>query len=291
MIYAAIRTKTSVLRTLLSLPSDILNVVVTAGAVVLSFLEDQRSTRPSDLLIVYFSLLTLLWAPRLRSLWLISASTTCRDLWTAIYTSIILIAFFESARKTKGLRGLYKHITVEHRSGFWCRSLFIWVVPFIKTGWSTILSVGDMPEVDDRLQGDWTHKKLEQSWTQSKGRHRLIKAVFRSYFWPTLSGVIPRLSLCGFTFCQPFLITSTVGYFTGDTKSKPKEYGQALVGAFLIVYLGIAVCLHKYRVPGASLIISTDIDRCILAPNFSSWHDGASRPHFNLVPANHSTEG
>jgi hypothetical protein len=48
--------------------------------------------------------------------------------------------------------------------------------------------------------------------------------------------------LGGFTFCQPFLITSTVEYFTGDIKARPKGYGQALVGAFLLMYLGIAVC-------------------------------------------------
>ncbi|KAJ5642801.1 hypothetical protein N7490_006801 [Penicillium lividum] len=47
--------------------------------------------------------------------------------------------------------------------------------------------------------------------------------------------------LSGLTFCQPFLITSTVEYFTGDGMDRPKEYGKALVVAFLLVYLGIAI--------------------------------------------------
>ncbi|KAJ5720496.1 uncharacterized protein N7483_008430 [Penicillium malachiteum] len=246
VIYAAFRFRIPVLRTSLSLPSDILNILVTAGAVTLSFLEDQRSTRPSDLLVVYFSLLVPLWAARLRSLWLIHTSSPCRILWTVIYAIVILVAFLESTQKTKVLRSSYKHVNVEQVSGFWWRSFFVWVVPFIKMGWSTILSVSDMPEVDESLQGDVARVKLQRSWEKSKGTHQLMKAVFRAYLWPALSGVIPRLMLCGFTFCQPFLITSTVDYFSRDAESMPKEYGQALIGAFLIVYMGMAISTSVY---------------------------------------------
>lgn len=243
VVYTVLRIRTSVLHTPLSLTSDILNIVVAAGAVALSFLEDQRSTRPSDLLVIYFSLLSLLWVPRLRSLWLISASGPCRVLWTTIYVVAVLIAFLESTRKVKTLHPSYKHVTVEQASGFWSRSVFKWVVPSIRLGYSTILSVGDMPKVDESLQGDVAREKLDRAWAQSEGKYRLIKAVFRAYRGTALSGIIPRLILAGFTFCQPFLITSTVDYFAGEAENKPKEYGRALVGAFLLIYLGIAVCL------------------------------------------------
>ncbi|OJJ47369.1 hypothetical protein ASPZODRAFT_64884 [Penicilliopsis zonata CBS 506.65] len=246
VVYAVLRIRTPVLRTPSSLASDILNIIVTAGAVVLSFLEDQRSARPSDLLVIYFSALALLGIPKLRSLWMISSSGPCRGLWTAIYTITVLVAFLESTRKVRILRPLYKHVTAEQISGFWSRSVFAWVVPFVQAGYSKILSVGDMPEADENLQGDLTREKLDHAWVRSEGKHRLIKAVFRAYLWPTLSAIVPRLVLSGFTFCQPFLITATVDYFTGDAKDKPKEYGQALVGAFLLVYMGIAISTAVY---------------------------------------------
>lgn len=249
VVYAVLRIRASDLHTPLSLTSDILNVVVAAGAVILSFLEDQRSTRPSDLLVIYFSLLSLLWIPRLRSLWLISSSGFCRVLWTTIYIVVVLIAFLESTRKSKTLHPSYKYVTVEQASGFWSRSIFRWVVPSIRLGYSTILSIGDMPRVDESLQGDVAREKLDRAWQRSKGRYRLVKAVFRAYRWTALSGVVPRIILAGFTFCQPFLITSTVDYFAGEATEKPKEYGQALVGAFLLVYLGIAVRLYPYYGP------------------------------------------
>lgn len=252
IVYSVLHIRTPVLRTSLSLVSDILNIVAIAGAAGLSFLEDQRSTRPSDLLVVYFSSLILLWIPRLRSLWLLSAPEPCRALWTTIYSVAVLIAYTESTKKTKILRPLYKQVTVEQVNGFWYRSLFIWVVSFIRTGYSKVLSVGDMPEVDESLQGDLTRDKLDEAWKQSKGGYRLIKAVFRAYLWPALSGIVPRLTLSGFTFCQPFLITSTVDYFNGDARTRPKEYAHALVGAVLIVYLGIAVCIHRYGPPSES---------------------------------------
>ncbi|KAJ5702177.1 hypothetical protein N7488_009725 [Penicillium malachiteum] len=228
VVCAALRARTPILRTSLSLPSDILNIFVASGAVVLSFLEDQRSTRPSDLLVVYFSLLVPLWAAQLRSLWLIHRSSPCRALWTAIYVIVILVAFLESAQKTKFLRPLHKNANVEQVSGFWWRSFFVWV------------------RYDESLQGDGARVKLQAFWEKSKGTYRLMKSVFRAYLLPALSGVIPRLMLCGFTFCQPFLITSTVDYFSGDADSWPKEYGQALIGAFLIVYIGIALSTSVY---------------------------------------------
>ncbi|KAJ5765749.1 hypothetical protein N7520_005308 [Penicillium odoratum] len=101
-----------------------------------------------------------------------------------------------------------------------------------------------MPGVDESLQGDPARDKLDQAWVQVKGKHRLMKAVFRAYLGSTVSGIFPRLILGGFTFCQPFLITATVDYFTGE--AEPKEYGQALVGAFLLVYLGIAISTAVY---------------------------------------------
>lgn len=286
VIYSVLRTRTPVLRTSFSLVSDILNIVAITGAMGLSFLEDQRSTRPSDLLVVYFSSVILLWIPRLRSLWLISAPGPCRGLWTTIYTIVVLVAFLESSRKTKALRPSYKQVAAEQVNGFWDRSLFIWVVSFIRTGYSKILSVGDMPEIDESLQGDNTRDKLDRAWAQSKGRYRLIKAVFRAYLWPALSGVVPRLMLSGFTFCQPFLITTTVEYFNGDTKARPREYKQALVGAFVLVYLGIAVCVYGYRHSWESLNVSLDIDGHILAPDISTGNDAASWPYLKPVSEN-----
>jgi hypothetical protein len=64
---------------------------------------------------------------------------------------------------------------------------------------------------------------------------RLLRATFKTYLWPCLSSIIPRLSLTASTFCQPFLITATVDFMGSPTTVESKKYGQALVGAYVRV--------------------------------------------------------
>ena len=54
-----------------------------------------------------------------------------------------------------------------------------------------------------------------------------------------LSAIIPRLCLTCFTFSQPFLIHSTIEYI--GISDADRNYGKALIGAYALVYVGIAV--------------------------------------------------
>ncbi|KAJ9151149.1 putative Multidrug resistance-associated protein [Pleurostoma richardsiae] len=69
VLFMAFHVRTSVLSTSVSLTSDILGIVAVFAAAVHSFMEDQRSVAPSDILVLYFSASTTLAIPRLRSLW------------------------------------------------------------------------------------------------------------------------------------------------------------------------------------------------------------------------------
>lgn len=106
-----------------------------------------------------------------------------------------------------------------------------------------------MPEVDDDLLGQNAGAKLLSAWEEVKstqGNRRLLRATFRAYLWPYLSGIIPRLALSAFTFCQPFLITATVDFLGSPATAESDKYGQALVGAYVLVYLGLAVSTAVY---------------------------------------------
>jgi hypothetical protein len=117
------------------------------------------------------------------------------------------------------------------------------VLPFFQVGYSKVLQSTDMPEVDDDLRGENSGRKLQSAWEVTKNNRRLLRATFRAYIWPCLSGILPRLCLTAFTFCQPFLITATVDFMGNPTTAESKKYGQALVGAYVLVFLGIAVCV------------------------------------------------
>lgn len=73
----------------------------------------------------------------------------------------------------------------------------------------------------------------------AKPNYRLIKACGRAYMWSFLSAIAPRLALTLFTFLQPALITTTVT-FVGEPDAS-RTYGRALIAAWALVYLGLAV--------------------------------------------------
>ncbi|POR31354.1 Uncharacterized protein TPAR_08439 [Tolypocladium paradoxum] len=246
VLFLVLRLRTANLYTRLSVASGVLAVVAVPAAGVLSLLADQRSPRPSDILVLYFSASTLLALPRLRSLWLVDTDNAIRAIWTVIFIVTMLVVFVESLRKTRILQPPYKCIATEQTTSFWSRGFFVWVLPFFRIGYSKDLDLEDVPRVSEELEERATWTKLERSWRSTHGRHRLLRATFIANLRPFLSAVAPRLALSAFTFCQPFLIESSVSYLSTPEDRDHSQYGQALVGAFVLVYLGIAVSRALY---------------------------------------------
>lgn len=54
--------------------------------------------------------------------------------------------------------------------------------------------------------------------------------------------MVPRTFLIGCNFAQPFLIGAAIGYLE-DERSVDKNHGYGLIGATLLIYLGIAVLM------------------------------------------------
>ncbi|KAL4768167.1 putative multidrug resistance-associated protein [Aspergillus nidulans var. acristatus] len=248
VLLTAFQLRTPALHTRVSLPAAILNIVATCAAAYVSFTEDQRSVRPSDLLVLYFSATSICQLPRLRTLWLINSVNACRYLSLATLFITVAIVILESVPKTRLLHTAYCNTTEEERSGFWSRSFFIWVLPFLQTGYRNSLEVEDVPQVDTSLQGQASGDRLRTAWLSGnrERKFRLVKAVFRAYRWPYISAVPPRLAYSCFIFTQPFLITATIDYIGGTSVSEPKVYGAGLVGAYILVYAGIAVAQAVY---------------------------------------------
>ncbi|TDZ74872.1 ABC transporter atnG [Colletotrichum trifolii] len=247
LAFLIIQTKTPSIRTALSLAAGILNFIAVFSATFYSLLEDQRSVRPSDTLILYFSASAILDLPRLRTLWLIQANLP-KALWTVIFTLTVLVVPLESISKKRFLRPTYRSLTKEEGTGFWGRSFFTWLLPFFRLGYSRVIHMADMPDVDPDLTSEGAGEPLETAWARRRGRkhHALLRSNFAAYRTTALLGVLTRLCLTAFTFCQPFLITATVSFMQAPRTPQSERYGQALVGAYVLTYLGIAVSRAAY---------------------------------------------
>jgi hypothetical protein len=243
VLLVAFKIRESTLHTRASLPALILNIIATSAASYASFVEDQRSVKPSDLLVLYFSASSICGLPKLRSLWLIQSVEVCRYLSLASLLLMVAITALESVPKTKVLNSHYCNGTEEERIGFWSRSFFVWILPFLQKGYREALEVEDVPEVDTKLQGQCSGSILRKSWDSmtTKCRYRLARAVFHAYGWAFVSAIPARLAYSCFTFTQPFLISATMNYMRGTSASEPKIYGNGLIGSYILVYMGLAV--------------------------------------------------
>ncbi|PWY82697.1 ATP-binding cassette transporter [Aspergillus eucalypticola CBS 122712] len=247
IMYTALRVEDLDLHTRAGLASGIVHIIATGAAILLSFFEDQRSVKPSDLLVVYYSAEVLLSLPQLRSLWQIpTASVACRALWTTILIFNVGILISESTHKFRFLRPMYQKRTEEGALGFWCQSFFIWVLPVLQNGYSKVLGIDDIPEMDADQRAQSTQQELEKAWAARTSNHRLLRSTFYAYRRTFLSAIVPRLCLSAFSFCQPFLITATIDYIQNDKTSDNKNRGQAIVGAYVLVYLGWAISTAVY---------------------------------------------
>ena len=77
-----------------------------------------------------------------------------------------------------------------------------------------------------------------------KGDYALMFTVFRTLKGPLLAIILPRLCFIGFTFCQPFLISATLAWVESDDRSDDTSQGYGLIGAWFIVFVGLAVGSH-----------------------------------------------
>ena len=71
--------------------------------------------------------------------------------------------------------------------------------------------------------------------------HALSKTLSWLLRWQIVVPVIPRAFLIGFTFCQPLLMKRLLEYLSNPIERQKLSIGYALIGAYGIVYLGLAV--------------------------------------------------
>lgn len=71
-----------------------------------------------------------------------------------------------------------------------------------------------------------------------KGKHKLVVVILQTLKWPLIMPILPRLVVMAFIYCQPLLITRLLDYLQSDEDT---NIGHGLIGAYAVVYFGIAV--------------------------------------------------
>lgn len=148
----------------MGLVADVLSVVGTAAAAWLSFLDHQRSCRPSTLLSLYLSLLVILDIARVRTLWLMDQESNVPAAMTAVFALTLTTLLAESIEKRSSVREEKRGGAPEEYSGFWIRTAYAWVVATFRIGYSKIISLDDLPKLDTGLRSELLREKLVMTW-------------------------------------------------------------------------------------------------------------------------------
>jgi ATP-binding cassette, subfamily C (CFTR/MRP), member 1 len=65
---------------------------------------------------------------------------------------------------------------------------------------------------------------------------------------PIFAAIFPRVALTAFNFCQPFLVERAVLLSQEPITPLSRNIGYGMIGAYSIVYVGIAITMGQYQV-------------------------------------------
>ncbi|XWW94251.1 hypothetical protein V2A60_002194 [Cordyceps javanica] len=250
LVFLALRIENTHLHTRASIAVDVLSLVATCAASVLSWLQHHRSEQPSTTLTLYLSALVPLEIARVRTLWLMTphdpAAFSVKTVGLVLTAAVLVL---ESTGKRGSLRQPEKlaHSGPEPFMGFWGITGYVWVLGTLSRGYSNFLTVDDLPELDYRIAADKLHYQLQSCLKKAdlSKKNAFVVACGRAFAWSFLSAIIPRLFLVGLKFAQPFMINNVLEFI--GNRNAPQNIGNGLIGAYAMIYCGMAISMALYR--------------------------------------------
>ncbi|KAK6510125.1 hypothetical protein TWF481_004839 [Arthrobotrys musiformis] len=215
----------------------------------LSYYEHHKSSRPSWLLTAYLALTLLPDAAILRTLYLshTNFSLAIRVVSSTAFVAKIAIILLESIQKSNPKDGnTYPSRAPEQFTSPFSQLLYLWLNKLIRNGFNRILTLEDLFQVDRELEAEKLDEKFWRTWGSFQGKSKLGLVLISALKFPLLLAAIPRLVLIGFIFCQPLLLETFLGYLKDPEERKNGNIGKAMIGAYALVYVGMAITSAFY---------------------------------------------
>ncbi|OHE94372.1 ABC transporter [Colletotrichum orchidophilum] len=230
----------------ISLASWILSVATSVLFILISEREHSRSLAPSALLQLFLLVTVFLDVARVRTAWLLSSQINNEGMIAMLLTVQValkvLLLLAESASKPTIIAIPARRVSREETAGIFGKSFATWINPLLRLGWKKDLVAEDLDPLDEALDGEVVLERLSLAWknVHQEENHALVVAVLKAFHAELLFIHIPRVGMVAFGLAQPLLVQTTIEYMQNHN-DKPVSYGHALVGAFALTYLGLAI--------------------------------------------------
>lgn len=227
-----------------TIPSSVLNVIVSVILPAVSWAEDAFSFRPSTLLSSFLLSTAVLDVAQARTLWLASNKPLLPSVFSTIIALKVLLLVLELRSKTSSLLPQYRGLPAESTSGIVSRSFLWWMIGLLRKGYKGQIKLESLFPVDHALQSDILGERIRRAWdarAKPERRLELFWASLSALWWPCCQATVPRLAMIGFYYAQPFVMAAAVTLLSEpwDNSVKGKSYG--LLAATALVYVGIAI--------------------------------------------------
>ncbi|KAK0370729.1 ABC transporter [Colletotrichum limetticola] len=237
---------------LLLLPTCALRLARSDVKVVPSILRWLKASASISLAALNFALLIL---------WITTPSTTITHTRATIPTAILSLiasiglgllswlAHQRINREAQDPSSEHKGYSREVTSGTFNRSVFFWLTSLFINGYRNILQLDDLYPLDPKLASEPLYRKLAGAWDQVPDKTvpgALFSTWLRAFAGPLAAAIVPKLFQIAFNYAQPFLIDEAIRLASQAQQQPYNNHGFGLIGAYVIVYTGIAVSTGQY---------------------------------------------
>lgn len=232
-------------RTPVSLAASIMSLVASLCVLAMTYVTHIYTVQSSALLSIFLSTTMLFDITMARSYYMRGGLGAIAALQVVIASLKLVLVVLEEMPKRNLLYSdkTRNNAGAEQCSGFWNRSMMIWVTRLVVEGARKKLRVEDLPPIGQQFSSEQLFDRFTPFWKRaianSNSKRPLVRAGFRTLYRELLSPVLPRLCLVGFSFGRPFLMQRVMDYISNATVSRSQTNG--LIGATMLIFGGLAI--------------------------------------------------
>ncbi|KAJ3497326.1 hypothetical protein NLG97_g1991 [Lecanicillium saksenae] len=234
----------SVDRTNTTYGAVIIDFAAALGVAVVIYIEHRHAIRTSALLGVYLTIGLLIEITKSRSYFKRGLTASACVAVASAVVKLLLIGLEEVPKQDLLVDEDIRDISDgEATSGFFTRTLFIFLGPMLRAGFRRALTINDLANLGIDFTSTRLFKQLDSKWRPDD--KRLDRSLFLGCCaaWKTsiFALVVPRLCVTGLRFAQPFLMHKVIE--CADPKSNcGAQQRTGIVGATFFTFFGAAIC-------------------------------------------------
>ena len=221
----------------------------TPALAVLSWVEHDRSLRPSPLIECYLLVSIILDGLQTYALYHSAESQAVMYLLAACLAIKSAIFLLESGSKRTHLRPSFQVHGPEALAGFVSRTFLWWLNQVLFKGSRHSLKIDDFYPIDKSLLLERALASKRNAWTlaPSDQKHGLLLSILKTFKAQISLTVPPRLLVTCCKFSQPLLIHLALSLTAEPPSDAKARYRRLIIGASVLVYTGIAIGTVHYK--------------------------------------------